>query len=125
MVNRQSYLAVTDHYLLFPVIGVNPQRNGAIAVTLTGPNFYPSAAFVPIDPVNMPSTLRVPAPGLNPEDGFTGYPGGSFPGLARWGDYNAAAVAADGSVWIGAEYIGNAPRTEAANWQTFIARAIP
>ncbi len=124
-VSRQSYLAVTDHHLLFPVIGVNPRRNGAIAVTLTGPNFYPSAAFVPIDPVNMPSTLRVPAPGLNPEDGFTGYPGGSFPGLARWGDYNAAAVAADGSVWIGAEYIGNAPRTEAANWQTFIARAIP
>lgn len=122
---REHYLATAGNHILFPVVAVNAQGRGAIATTLVGPTRYPSAAYVPLDGVSTPTSVRLVAAGLLPEDGFTGYPGGPFPGLARWGDYSSAMIAKDGSVWMAVEYIGNLPRTEAANWQTFVFRAIP
>lgn len=122
---RQDYLLVPNNHLLFPAVAVNAQGRGAIAGTVVGPNWFPSAAYIPLDGTSAPSTVRIAAPGLLPEDGFSGYTGGPFPGLARWGDYASAMIANDGTVWMAAEYIGNLPRTEAANWQTFIMQAIP
>jgi hypothetical protein len=76
--------------------------------------------------------------GVNSEDGFTGYPdavsvpppcidlgNGKLLCEARWGDYGAAAVDENGSIWLAGEYIGPRPRTLLANWGTFITRLNP
>jgi hypothetical protein len=121
---RQGYLRVSNNNLLRPAIAVNPQGQGAIVATLVGPDYYPSAAFVPIDTFSTSSTLQIAAPGVSPEDGFTGYPDNGFSttGIARWGDYSAAVAGSDGSIWMTTEYIPNAPRTDFANWGTFLIR---
>lgn len=118
---QQGYLAASNNHLLFPAMAVNAQGRGVIAATLVGPDWYPSTVFVPFTTFSTPSTLHVVGLGLLPQDGFTGYDGDP----SRWGDYSAAVVSTDGSLWIASEYIGNLPRTEFANWQTFIAQFNP
>jgi len=127
---NEGYLLLSGNHLLRPAIAVNSQPipTGAIAVTLTGPNYYPSAALIPFQTFNTPTTIEIAAPGALPEDGFTGYPaipasGGSS--VARWGDYNTAVAASDGSIWAVVEYIGNFARTTYANWNTYIMRNQP
>ncbi len=120
---RGGYLAVRNNSLLRPAIAVNAQGKGAISFSLVGPDYFPSTAFIPIDSLTTGSTVLIQAPGVAPEDGFTGY-GDSGP-VARWGDYSAAVAASDGSIWMGAEYIPNGPRTPLANWGTSIFRYIP
>lgn len=124
---RQGYLLVKGNHLLRPAIAVNPQGKGAIAFTLVGPDYYPSGAFVPIDTLSTGSTVQVSAPGVLPEDGFTGYPDNGFQlaGVARWGDYSGAVATSDGSIWMTTQYIPNGPRTELANWGTFLTRYAP
>jgi hypothetical protein len=121
---RQGYLRVSNNHLLRPAIALNPQGQGAIVVTLVGPDYYPSAAFVAIDTFSTASILQVAAPGFSPEDGFTGYPDNGFSttGIARWGDYSTAVANNDGSIWMVTEYIPNAVRTDFANWGTFLIR---
>jgi len=101
---------------------VNAKGQGAIVFTLVGPDYYPSVAFLPISPTAIGSTIQIAGVGAFPEDGFTGY--NNF-GLSRWGDYSAAVVAADGSIWMATEYIPNAPRTTLANWGTYIVTYNP
>jgi hypothetical protein len=122
---NQGYLFVNGNHVLRPAIAVNAQGRGAIAVTLVGNDWYPTAAFVPIDTFSTPATLQTAGLGALPEDGFTGYPGGGAVGLARWGDYNSAVATSDGAIWLLAEYIGNYPRTDYANWNTYIVRMQP
>ena len=124
---RQGYLLVQKNHLLRPAIGVTAQGRGAIALTLVGPDYFPSAAFVPIDTYSTGTAVQVSSAGTGPEDGFTGYTTQGFPqtGIARWGDYNSAVVSADGSIWMTVQFIPNAPRTQLANWGTFITRYIP
>jgi hypothetical protein len=119
---RQGYLLVKNNHVLRPAIAVNPQGRGAIAFTLVGPDYYPSAALLPIDTFSTGTTVQIAGPGVAPEDGFTGYPGGFGAGIARWGDYSAAVAASDGSIWMTAQYIPNALRTQFANWGTFLMR---
>jgi hypothetical protein len=116
----QGYLFVNGVNLLRPSLAVNAQGRGAIVATLVGSQWYPSAAYIPIDNLTTPLTLQVAGQGTLPEDGFTGYPAGGGLGVARWGDYNSAVAASDGSVWLGAQYIGNFPRTQFANWNTYV-----
>ena len=118
---RQGYVLVNNNNLLRPAIAVNPQGNGAIVFTLVGPDYYPSAAFVALNTFSTASTVQIAGPGVLPEDGFTGYE----QGIARWGDYSAAVAASDGSIWMATEYIPNAPRTQFANWGTFLIRYTP
>jgi len=122
---RQGYVAAKNNYVIAPAVAVNPQGRGVIAFTLVGPDYFPSAAFIPFDTFTTGSSIQVARPGNAPEDGFTGYPGGFGPGIARWGDYSAAVAASNGSVLFVSEYIPNAPRTQVANWGTFIARYVP
>jgi hypothetical protein len=71
--------------------------------------------------------IQLAAQGALPEDGFTGYQdflGNVARSTARWGDYSTAVVASDGSVWMATEYIPNSPRTEFANWGTYITRLV-
>jgi hypothetical protein len=121
-VQNQGYIVVNNNNLLRPALAVNAQGAGAIGVTLVGPSWYPTAAVIPFASSSTPSTLQVAAAGTLPEDGFTGYYTGGGSGLARWGDYNTAVAASDGSIWMVVQYIGSYPRTQAANWNTYVFR---
>ena len=120
---HQGYVAVNGENVLFPSIAVNRFGVGAMAFTLSGPDFFPSAAYVRFALGRAVGPIHITGPGALPEDGFTGYAaeGSPTPGVARWGDYSAA-VFADGAIWMGNEFIPNAPRTLLANWGTFLSR---
>jgi hypothetical protein len=118
---NQGYLLVNGNHLLRPAIAVNARGVGAIAVTLVGPSWYPSAALIPFSSSATPTTIQIAAQGTGPEDGFTGYAGYGGDGVARWGDYNTAVAASDGSIWSVVEYIGpSTDRTTYANWNTYV-----
>jgi hypothetical protein len=126
---KQGYLFTNNNNLLRPSVSVDSQGRGAIAFTLAGPDYYPSAAFVSINTTAAgPSAIFVANAGAGPEDGFTGYPGGFYPGTARWGDYSTTVTSTDGKIWMVSEYIPNPnvfPRTQLANWGTFIYDFVP
>jgi hypothetical protein len=130
--DKQGYLAATNNHILRPAIAVNSKGRGAIAFTLVGPDYYPSAAFVSIDiTASAPLAIQIVSAGVLPEDGFSGYgpipncPTCSGNGIARWGDYSTAVTSTDGSIWLVSEYIPNLPRTPLANWGTFISQYLP
>ncbi len=110
--------------LIYPAIAVNAQQKGGIVFTLVGPNDFPSAAFVPVNN-NSVGTIQIARAGNEPEDGFTGYPEFGGNGVARWGDYSAAAVDTDGVIWMATEYTPDIARTSFANWCTYITRLQP
>ena len=132
----QGYVAVANEDVLFPSIGVTASGVAAMVFTLSGPNYFPSAAYSPISAGA--SDVRLAGPGIGPEDGFSGYAsqGSPTPGVARWGDYSAAVADDAGNIWIATEYIGqtctkaqynldktcNKTRTQVANWGTFIGK---
>jgi hypothetical protein len=121
---RQGYVAPEGNSAIFPSIGVNAFGKGAMAFTLVGPDYYPSAAYVKIN-VLTTGPVRVAALGQAPEDGFSGYPEYGGSGVARWGDYSAAVADRTGNNWMATEYIPDAPRTELANWGTYIYELKP
>ncbi len=99
----QGYIAVPNNNVTYPAVAATGDGRGAVAFTLTGPDFYPSAAYASLDAVGGAGDVQLAAAGLGPWDGFTAYPGGG--GRSRWGDYGAAAT--DGNnIWIASEYIG-------------------
>jgi len=117
-------VAVNGENVLFPSIAVDRSGAGAMAFTLSGPDFFPSAAYVRFADGRTVGRIHVSALGTLPEDGFSGYSAlAGFPthNVARWGDYSAA-VAADGAIWMGNEFIPSTPRTLLANWGTFLTR---
>jgi hypothetical protein len=120
-VTHQGYVAITNNNLIYPATGVSENGNGAIVFTLTGPNHFPSAAYIPISLASgLASAVRLAAAGAAPDDGLTMYPP-AFNGFAgRWGDYSAAVAVADDSVWIATEYISKKKRDALTNWSTFI-----
>ena len=106
--------------VLEPLVGeieVTEGGNGAMVFTLTGPGYFPSAAYVPISTSGTASAIRLAAKGVRPDDGFACYP--PFGPPCRWGDYSWA-VTANNSVWIATEYIGPKVRDKFTNWGTFI-----
>src|SRR5205814_7558166 len=108
-----------------PSIGVNAAGKGVMTFTLVGVDYFPSAAYTPLDIANGVGDVRIAAQGVGPEDGLTGYQGFGGNRVSRWGDYSAAVADADGSVWMAVEYIPRKPRTLVANWGTFINRVNP
>jgi hypothetical protein len=96
-----------------------------MSFSVAGASQYPSVAYVPIDAVKGAGAISFVAMGAGPDDGFSGYAifGGDRAG--RWGDYSAAVADADGTIWFANEYIPDAPRTQLANWGTFIGRVSP
>jgi hypothetical protein len=125
---NQGYIAINNpdqESVLYPSVAVNSSGKGVVAFSVVGKDFFPSAGYAPID-VNGVGAIRISGPGALPEDGFSGYP--QFPPgfrTGRWGDYSAASADESGAIWMGNEYIPNAPRTVNANWGTFIARFTP
>ena len=125
VVAKQGYVAVTNQSVMYPSIGVTAGA-GAAAMTfsLSGPDFYPSSAYVRLDGSGaITSPVTIAAAGTRPADGFTGYPAYGGGGIERWGDYSAAV--ADGTnIWMASEYVpgtfGFAPYL--ANWGTAISK---
>jgi hypothetical protein len=118
-IQRQGYIAVPNADIFYPALAIGAGGSGAIAFTLSGAEYYPSAAFARLD-ANGAGDVQILASGAAPDDGFSGYKyfGG---GPGRTGDYSAAAVDEHGAIWMATEYIPPAPRTLLANWGTFIA----
>jgi hypothetical protein len=135
-VDNQGYVAIKNANLLFPALGINHKGQAAIAFSISGPDFFPTAGYVQSREDDGFGRIHIAAAGVNSEDGFTAYPSQN-PGApcnaavnpteceARWGDYGAAAIGGDGSIWIASEYIGPRPRSALANWGTFISRLQP
>jgi hypothetical protein len=119
----QGYVSVEHNNVLFPSIGVTKEGQGVMSFSLSGPRYFPSAAYAYIDVTHGVSDIHIAGAGQLPEDGFSGYAAFGFAGVARWGDYSAA-VADGGNIWIAAEYIPNLPRTALANWGTFISKVV-
>ena len=129
--------ATADVY--YPSIGVTRDGRAVMAFSMSGADFYPSAAWVPLYRTGRP-LINFAAAGAGPDDGFTGYPNVNSTGgdVGRWGDYTAA-TAVGNQIWMGAEFIGSAcspaiyasdptcGRTRApdANWDTFISEFVP
>lgn len=113
VVSSQGYVgAGPGTHLMYPSFGVSASGAGTLIFSLSGERQFPSVGYWPL---GAPS-LRLAARGANPDDGFTAYQGG--PG--RWGDYSAAAVDEQGAIWFATEYTNTLPRTQAANWATFV-----
>jgi hypothetical protein len=139
-VTSQGYLALAGNNLTYPAFAVGPTGRGAIAFTVTGDTFWPSAGYATFDGSTM-GPIHVAKAGVGPADGFTGYKAfvGDDP-KERWGDYGAAVT--DGTdVWIASEYIAQtctlaqymAPpfgscggtRASLGNWATRISKLTP
>lgn len=113
---KQGVLAVAGQNITYPALGVTTAGRGVMAVTLSGPGYYPSAAYVTLDanPAHAVSGLKVVGAGVGPDDDFSGYRGFQY-NRPRWGDYGAAAVVGS-TVWIASEYIA-----QTCTYQDFVA----
>jgi hypothetical protein len=121
---HQGYVAVNRANALYGAIAANNDGDVAMGFTLSGTEYYPSAAWVNLTG-GTASAVHVSAAGQLPEDGFTGYVVEGGDGTARWGDYHAATADEAGRLWMSVEYIPDAPRTLFANWGTHITVVTP
>jgi hypothetical protein len=127
-ISNQGYVAVDRNDVIFPSIGVTRSGRAVMVFSLTGPDYYPSAAIVHLTSSgSLASGVQVVRAGTRPDDGFTGYPDYDGNGIGRWGDYSAAVADGSGTVWTATEYIpgtfGYPPYL--ANWGTYIAGVTP
>jgi hypothetical protein len=113
--SSQGYVAGPENsHLIYPAVGVTTSGRAVMVFTLTGEDFFPSAAYWSFGG----DSIHILSKGVLPEDGFSAY----FFNRPRWGDYSAAAVSLDGTIWVATEMIPSGPRKTFANWGTFIAR---
>ena len=137
---KDGYVAVAGDSVMYPAVAATASGAGIMSFTLAGPNSYPSAAYVKLDATRGAGSVTIVKAGNGPSDGFTGLVSFGGAGVARWGDYGAAAVAADGTIWFAAESINQtcdlsafvstnfrcgSTRTLFANWGTWIANVTP
>ncbi len=137
-VKKQGYLALANNHLTYPAIAIAPNGKGAIAFTVVGEDYYPSAGYAPISANGSVGPVHIIAAGSGPSDGFTSYK--AFvgdPPRTRWGDYGVA-VTDSSTIWLASEYIGQTcnltqyltspigscggTRTALANWYTRISK---
>lgn len=135
---KQGVLTLENNNIMYPSIGVTKNGRGIMTFSLSGDDFWPSAAYAPIDAVAGVGPLQIAAAGLGPLDGLTGYFTFTFltDSPNRFGDYGATAT--DGNnIWIASEYVAQTcdlneyvmtsgscqnTRTFRANWGTRISR---
>ncbi|GAQ79929.1 hypothetical protein KFL_000420010 [Klebsormidium nitens] len=117
---------VNSNNVLHPSFAINRNGRGVMGFSLSGPDFFPSVAFVAFDDVSGPKgDIIVARLGVAPEDGFTGYAvfAGGFPlPVSRWGNYFMGTADEKSNLWFGIEYIPDRLRDLAANWGTGIVR---
>lgn len=113
----QGYVAGPDNsHVLYPALAVNARGEATMVFTLSGPAFFPSAAAWKL---GGRSPIHMLFEGKEPQDGFAAY----YFNRPRWGDYSAAAVGPNGTIWLATETIPGGVRTAAVNWGTFISRS--
>ena len=141
-IKRQGYVALAGHDLTMPAIAMGANGTGAIAFTVVGDNYFPSAGYVMIGANGNTGPIHIAGAGLGPHDGFSGYKAFVDPPRARWGDYGAAVT--DGNtIWLASEYIAQTctyaqyvldedadltcggTRTAFANWSTHLTKLTP
>lgn len=141
-VAHQGYVGVAGQNVTYPAIAALPDGTGAMAVTLSGQDWFPSAAYLFVTPTGVTGPVNVAATGAGPQDGFSEYaPSTGDPDSAprpRWGDYGAA-VPVGSSVWLASEFIdqscsfaqyqrdmtcGNT-RAPLTNWGTRVSTVTP
>lgn len=100
---ESSLLGTTgSNHLLFPYLAVRPGGRGVMAVTISGPDFYPTAAYLTLTRQGL-GQLTVAAAGVGPLEGFVGYEAADR--VDRYGDYASARVDEHGDFWIASEYV--------------------
>jgi hypothetical protein len=103
---NQGTLALAGNNLMFPALAVTPSGRGVMSFSVAGPDYYPSAAYATLSAITGAGAVQIAAAGVGPDDGASGYAPFGGNGVARWGDYSAAAV--DGqTVWVASQYIAN------------------
>lgn len=106
---HQGYVAARKTWVLFPSIGVTASGKAVIAVSVTGPPLWPSAAYAVWNGTDF-GPLHIYGAGRSPLDDFCEYPENncaqSDPPAARprFGDYSAA-VAVGEKIYIANEYV--------------------
>jgi hypothetical protein len=122
-IQQQGYISVAGDNVVYPAIAVNQNGKGVVTFTVSGPDFFPSAAYARINADRGAGKIHIIAAGAFADDGFTVYPPFSN-GVGRWGDYSAAAVDESGNLWFATEYIpptlSGFPQGLGVNWGTFI-----
>jgi hypothetical protein len=142
----QGYLAVANNNVAFPAAATLLNGKGAMGFTLTGRDWFPTAAYALVNvDVGRSSDDKyrgsdrgdrgrggsgnasvgnptVAFPGVGPQDGFSEYryysPTGDGVPRPRWGDYGGAR--SDGtSIWIANEYIG-----QSCSYEVWLATAL-
>jgi hypothetical protein len=122
---KQGYVALDRLNVMYPAIGVNTAGQGVMSFSLSDSDTYPSTGYAPIDAASGAGAVHIAGAGAKPQDDFSGYHYFGGNEVARWGDYSAAVAAADGSIWVAAEYIPDLPRLFLADWGTFIGHVTP
>lgn len=112
-IENQGYVASAGNFLLYPAIQVSPEGGAAMVFTLSGPNFFASAAYALLSAESRSfGPIRVAAPGSGPYD----------PNATRWGDYSFAIADPSGDgIWLATEYMPPAARQTVdglRNWGT-------
>lgn len=120
-VAKQGYVTAPGQNLIYPVIALNPAGDGYMAFTLSGPSYFPSAAYIKFTPSGPAGDIHIAAAGADPEDSFTCYAafvGPNFGGC-RWGDYSMG-VAMGPKVYLATEVVPPTSRDYLTNWGTYI-----
>jgi hypothetical protein len=108
-VAHQGYIGVAGQNIIYPAVATTSSGSGAMAYTLVGPSYFPSAAYSLVGPTGPTGAVHLASTGVGPQDGFTEYipatPDVNSAPRPRWGDYGAA-VPVGSTIWIASEYIG-------------------
>ncbi|MGA8220247.1 MAG: hypothetical protein WB780_01240 [Candidatus Acidiferrales bacterium] len=112
-ITAQGYLASPGNFVFYPAIQATPDGSAAMVFTLSGTNFFGSAAYSRLaDDGRSFGPIKIAALGSGPYD----------PNATRWGDYSWAVADPDGrGIWLATEYIPPPARQTAdglRNWGT-------
>ena len=135
---NQGYVATPKADIIYPTFGVTGDGKAILSFTLTGPNDFPSLAYVHLNQSRGAGDIHIVAHGIGAQDGFTGYKGQGNPPDPRWGDYGYTAVVGS-DIFAAQEYIGqscsltqyrlsspfgtcNSTRGALGNWGTHVIR---
>ncbi len=79
----QGYVASSGNYLMYPAVASEWDGTVAMAMTLTGPNTFPSAAYAMLQAGSKAfGPIHIAASGVTANTGFTAV----FDPAGRWGD---------------------------------------
>jgi len=119
-ITNQGYVVIDRNNAILGAIAVDRTGHGVMTFDLYGPDYFPSAAYVPIDEHGT-GAARIVAQGQVPLDSYDGYSYFGFTSrVARYGDYSAAITTGDGDFWIANEYEPDIARTLGTSWGTHV-----